>query len=63
MVYVPYATLQSLTGRDNFDQIAVRVGAQADVERTEERIVSVLENETGSAAATAPIIWRCRRNG
>lgn len=47
MVYVPYATLQSLTGRENFDQIAVRVGAQDDVERTEARIVSVLENETG----------------
>lgn len=47
MVYVPYTTLQTLTGRDTFDQIAVRVGAGADAAGAEKRIVTALERESG----------------
>ena len=47
MVYVPYTTLQKMTGRDDFDQIAVRVSAGADVAGEEQRIVSALERTSG----------------
>ncbi len=47
MVYIPYTTMQALSGRDNFDQIAVRVGDGADVARTESRILDSLERTTG----------------
>lgn len=48
MVYVPYTTLQNLTGRDSFDQIAVRVGEGADVERVESNILHTLEGSSGT---------------
>lgn len=47
MVYVPYTTLQKMTGREDFDQIAVRVSAGADVAGEEQRIVSALERTSG----------------
>lgn len=47
MVYVPYSTLQTLTGRTNFDQIAVRVSSSADIVETESQIIRRLERLTG----------------
>ncbi|MCI8554668.1 MAG: ABC transporter permease, partial [Clostridiales bacterium] len=47
MIYIPYTTLQALSGRDTFDQIAVRVESGADVSRTESRILHTLERSTG----------------
>ena len=51
MVYIPYTTLQDLTGRDSFDQIAVRVGTAANVERVENNILRTLEGSTGLSGA------------
>jgi len=47
MVYVPYSTLQSLTGRTKFDQVAVRVENQDEIIETENQILKRLENLTG----------------
>lgn len=47
MIYVPYTTLQSITGRETIDQIAVRVEKDADVKITETRITDILEHTTG----------------
>lgn len=49
MVYIPYTTLQDLTGRDNLNQIAVRVSEREDVERAETRIVQALERSSGQS--------------
>jgi len=49
MVYIPYSALQSITGRDSFDQVAVRVSPAADVSKTEQRIISRLQSSTGLA--------------
>ena len=46
MVYIPYSTLQAITGRNNFDQVAVRVSAGADVSLTENMLLSRLERST-----------------
>ena len=43
MVYIPYTTMQNLTGRETFDQIAVRVRDGSDVEHAQPPIVSALE--------------------
>ena len=48
MVYVPYSTLQALTGRENFDQVAVRVDASADVAATENLILNRLRRTAGN---------------
>lgn len=48
MVYVPYSTLQALTGRENFDQVAVRVDASADVAATENLILNRLQRTAGN---------------
>jgi putative ABC transport system permease protein len=47
MVYIPYSTLQTLTGRVNFDQVAVRVANQDDISETESQIIKRLEHSTG----------------
>ena len=47
MVYIPYSTLQALTGRDSFDQVAVRVSSHADVTETENNILERLKHTTG----------------
>ena len=47
MVYVPYTTLQDLTGRDDFDQIAVKVEEQKDTQLMEGRIIQTLERSSG----------------
>ena len=49
MVYIPYTTLQDLTGRDNLNQIAVRVSEQENVELAETRIVQALERSSGQS--------------
>ncbi len=43
MVYLPYTTLQQLTGRDTFDQIAVRTVNSDVTEQTGKRIEQVLD--------------------
>lgn len=43
MVYLPYTTLQQLTGRQNFDQIAVRTVSSDVTDQTGERIERVLD--------------------
>lgn len=47
MVYIPYTTMQNLTGRETFDQIAVRVRDGSDVEHAQTSIVSALERSGG----------------
>lgn len=47
MVYVPYSTLQLLTGRETFDQVAVRIQEKADVSKTRDVILERL-NRTAS---------------
>lgn len=49
MVYVPYTTLQNLTGRETFNQIAVRVEEQEDIAKTESRIIQALDRSSGTA--------------
>lgn len=46
MVYIPYSTLQMLTGRETFDQVAVRVSDTADVGATESLLLDRLERTT-----------------
>lgn len=46
-LYVPYTTLQSITGRGSFDQIAVRVEDNYDVDEAGQSIVSTLSSKTG----------------
>lgn len=43
MVYLPYTTLQQLTGRQNFDQIAVRTVNSNVTDQTADRIERVLD--------------------
>lgn len=47
LVYIPYTTLQNLSGRSTFDQIAVRVAPGEDAEQVEERLIETLERSTG----------------
>ena len=47
MVYIPYSSLQSITGRETFDQIAVRVSVSADVSTAEKNILDRLQRSTG----------------
>lgn len=49
MVYIPYSTLQMLSGRDYFDQVAVRVENGADVNETQTTILQRLRRVTGYA--------------
>lgn len=43
MVYLPYTTQQQITGRQDFDQIAVRTVSSDVTEQTQERIERVLD--------------------
>lgn len=47
MVYIPYSTMQMLTGRDTFDQVAVRVSGKANVSETEKTILDKLQKLSG----------------
>lgn len=46
-LYMPYTTLQNATGRQSFDQIAVRVEDNFDVDEAGNAIVSTLARSTG----------------
>jgi putative ABC transport system permease protein len=50
MVYLPYTTLQQLTGQQNFDQIAVRTIDGDVADQTGERIERVLDRLYGDGA-------------
>ncbi len=47
IVLVPYTTVQQLTGKSTFDQIAVRTQTGADMEQVEDHILSALERSSG----------------
>ena len=47
MVYVPYSTLQHLTGRSRFDQIAVRLTDGTDSTTAQQHVVHTLERLSG----------------
>lgn len=46
-VYIPYTTMQSALGKDNFDQIAVKIESGANVDMVGEQIVHNLERVSG----------------
>jgi putative ABC transport system permease protein len=50
-IYVPYTTLQSDLGKDYFDQIAVKVKNDADVDKIGETIVDSLNRSNGTSDA------------
>lgn len=50
-VYVPYTTMQRLSGRSSFDQIAVKVQNSTEVETTAEHILRNLELQNGAKGA------------
>lgn len=43
-VYIPYTTMQALTSQNSFDQIAVLINDDYDVDKAGETIISTLEN-------------------
>ncbi len=47
LVYMPYTTLQTLTGKDTFDQIAVKVAEDGETDRVRERVQTALERHSG----------------
>ena len=48
-VYVPYTSLQQLTGQHKFDQIAVRVQSDSDVEAVEAGVIRALDQSNGTS--------------
>ena len=50
-VYVPYTTIQTALGRDDFDQIAVKIRSDADAESIGNLIVNRLNNSNGTTDA------------
>jgi len=50
-VYVPYTTVQTAVGRDDFDQIAVKVKVGANVDHIGETIVDSLNRNNGTTGA------------
>lgn len=53
MVYIPYTTLQELTGRTDFDQLAVRLDEYADPSAEAARIERALAQVNGQAGYKA----------
>ncbi|MBR5135187.1 MAG: ABC transporter permease [Clostridia bacterium] len=53
MVYIPYSTMQTLTGRDDFDQVAVRLIEGANEEQQAARIESTLKAVRGASGYAA----------
>lgn len=51
MVYIPYTTLQAVTGRESFDQIAVRLTGQTDSSVAQQHIVQTLDRLAGREGA------------
>jgi putative ABC transport system permease protein len=50
-VYVPYTTIQTAVGRDDFDQIAVKVKSGSNVDKIGKIIVSDLNRNNGTTDA------------
>jgi ABC-type transport system, involved in lipoprotein release, permease component len=50
-IYVPYTTVQSAAGRDDFDQIAVKVKQGGDVDSIGKALVSSLNRSNGTTDA------------
>lgn len=50
-IYVPYTTVQTAVGRDDFDQIAVKVKAGANVDNIGQTIVDSLNRNNGTTNA------------
>jgi putative ABC transport system permease protein len=50
-VYVPYTTLQDISGRESFDQVAVRVRDGIDPDVAGERLVSALARSSGVSSS------------
>lgn len=46
-IYIPYSTIQNSLGTENFDQIAVKVNEDANVDAVGNKIIKVLEKESG----------------
>ncbi len=53
MVYIPYTTLQQLTGRTDFDQLAVRLASTADAAAEAVRIEQALAQVSGEVGFRA----------
>lgn len=47
MLYIPYTTLQTLTGRTTFDQIAVRLKEESDNDTAQQHILQTLDRMAG----------------
>lgn len=47
-VYVPYTTMQTASGRSNFDQIAVKIDSSSDLDSTGKAIVATLNQNNGT---------------
>ncbi len=62
LVYMPYTTLQTLTGKDTFDQIAVKVANEADTDRVRERVQTALERQSGTKGGYAAENLAAQRN-
>lgn len=50
-VYVPYTTIQNSLKSENFDQIAVKVTENANVESVGDNIIKILDNEAGQTGS------------
>ncbi len=46
-IYIPYSTIQNSLGTENFDQVAVKVNDDANVDDVGNNIIKVLEKESG----------------
>lgn len=53
MVYIPYTTMQQLSGRTAFDQFAVRLAEETDTGKSAKRIEAVLAKVGGSDSYSA----------
>ncbi|MBE6757506.1 MAG: FtsX-like permease family protein [Ruminococcaceae bacterium] len=51
LVYLPYTTLQAASGREVFDQIAVKVAKETETDAVRERVVAALDRESGTQGA------------
>lgn len=51
MVYIPYTTLQNMTGRSSFDQIAVRLTDESDSAVAQQHILQTLDRLAGTTGS------------
>lgn len=50
-VYIPYTTMQTSMGRSNFDQIAVKIDSNSNVDRAGNSITAILNQNNGTSDA------------